>query len=44
MGTYPASVAQAVWNYQTLNEDQSNGAHNPGYTKALLKNSIEALQ
>ncbi len=42
-GTYPAKIAQAVWNYQTLKEDQSKGVHNPGYTKALLKNSIEAL-
>ncbi|MEZ4842416.1 MAG: cytochrome c3 family protein [Flavobacteriaceae bacterium] len=40
----PAKVAQAIWNYKTLEEDKSNGVHNPKYSKALLKNSIEALQ
>ena len=43
-GTYPADVAKATWNYRTILEDQSNGIHNPVYTRALLKNSIEALQ
>jgi len=43
-GTWPANVAQATWNYKTLEEDKSNGIHNPAYTRALLKNSIEALQ
>ena len=43
-GTYPADVAKATWNYRTLLEDQSHGVHNPAYTRALLKNSIEALQ
>jgi hypothetical protein len=43
-GTYSATVGQATWNYRTLLEDQSKGIHNPGYTRALLKNSIEALQ
>lgn len=43
-GTYSAKLAQAAWNYRTLLEDNSNGIHNPGYTRALLKNSIEALQ
>jgi hypothetical protein len=36
--------AQAIWNYKTLQEDKSNGIHNPKYTKALLKNTIEYLQ
>ncbi|WP_242204005.1 hypothetical protein [Aestuariivivens insulae] len=40
----PVSHAQAIWNYKTLEEDQSNGIHNPIYAEALLKNSIEALQ
>jgi hypothetical protein len=40
----PVKHAQAIWNYKTLLEDQSMGIHNPPYTKALLKNSIEALQ
>ena len=43
-GTYSAKLAQAAWNYRTLLEDQSKGVHNPAYTRALLKNSIEALQ
>lgn len=42
-GTYPANVAQALWNYRTLLGDQSHGVHNPEYAKALLTNSIEAL-
>ena len=42
-GTYPANVAQALWNYRTLLEDKSDGIHNPEYAKALLKNSLEAL-
>jgi len=42
-GVYPVKVAQAAWNYKTVEEDQSNGLHNPGYTRALLKNSIEAI-
>ena len=36
--------AQAIWNYKTLEEDKSNGIHNPKYTKALLKNTLEYLQ
>jgi len=40
----PAKEAQAIWNYKTLEEDKSAGIHNPGYAKALLKNSIQALQ
>ncbi len=41
--TWPAPVAQAIWNYRTLLEDKSEGVHNPEYVKALLKNSLEAL-
>ena len=40
----PVKDAQAIWNYKTILEDKSNGLHNPAYTRALLKNSIEALQ
>ncbi len=40
----PVKHAQAIWNYKTLEEDQSKGIHNPKYTEALLKNSIEAIQ
>ncbi|MBT8273833.1 MAG: hypothetical protein KJO77_08505 [Bacteroidia bacterium] len=43
-GTYSVDLAQAAWNYRTLLEDKSKGIHNPDYTKALIRNSIEALQ
>jgi hypothetical protein len=43
-GIFTTQEAQAAWNYKTLLEDQSNGTHNPGYSRALLTNSIEALQ
>ena len=42
-GTWPANVAQAVWNYKSLIEDKSNGVHNPTYARALLKNTLDAL-
>lgn len=37
-------VAQAAWNFALLREDRSKGIHNPNYTKALLKNSIDAIK
>jgi hypothetical protein len=40
----PVKDAQAIWNYKTLEEDKSNGMHNPKYTEALLKNTLEYLQ
>jgi len=40
----PVKDAQVIWNYKTIEEDKSNGIHNPNYVRALLKNSIEALQ
>ncbi|UJH66652.1 hypothetical protein [Allomuricauda sp. SCSIO 65647] len=43
-GIFTTAEAQAAWNYMTLLEDQSSGTHNPGYSRALLTNSIEALQ
>lgn len=42
-GTYSAVVASGVWNYMVVYQDHGYGVHNPGYTRALLKNSIEAL-
>ena len=42
---WPYETAQAAWNYILIvEEDSSNGVHNPAYAKALLQNSIEALQ
>jgi len=43
-GTYPSDQAGAIFNYKWIEEDRSHGVHNPKYVKALLKNSIEALQ
>lgn len=40
----PVAHAQAIWNYKTIAEDKSKGLHNPAYTRALILNSIEALQ
>lgn len=43
-GTFTIVEAQAAWNYILIMEDKSNGIHNPEYAKALISNSIEALQ
>ncbi len=43
-GIFTTIEAQAAWNYKTLLEDQSRGIHNPAYSRALLLNSIEALE
>ncbi len=43
-GIFTTEEAQAAWNYMTLLEDKSKGIHNPGYARALLNNSLEALQ
>ena len=43
-GTFTSEQAGALWNYKTVEEDQSMGIHNPNYTKFLLETAIEALQ
>ena len=43
-GTYPVKVAQAAFNYIMLEEDRSDGVHNPEYAKDLIQNSIDAIQ
>ncbi|MGI9546635.1 MAG: hypothetical protein ACR2MM_05335 [Flavobacteriaceae bacterium] len=43
-GIFDTDEAQAAWNYMTLLEDGSQGIHNPAYVRALLNNSIEALE
>jgi hypothetical protein len=40
----PLKYAQAYWNYKLLTGDAGRGIHNPLYVKALIQNSIEALQ
>ena len=43
-GIFSDVAGMAAWNYKMAEQDHSRGIHNPGYIKALLKNSIEALQ
>ena len=43
-GTYPVDVAGAYYNWIMLEEDRSLGVHNPKYFRALLTNSIAAMQ
>jgi len=43
-GEFPMVQVQAFFNWVGLEEDRSLGAHNPKYVKALLRNSIEALE
>ncbi|MDD5149948.1 MAG: multiheme c-type cytochrome [Flavobacterium sp.] len=40
----PLKYVQAYWNYKLLTGDPAKGVHNPLYAKALIQNSIEALQ
>lgn len=42
-GTYPSNLAAAAWNYLYVAADGSKGVHNPAYIKAILQNSIEAI-
>ena len=41
--TFSILDAQAAWNYLFVTEDQSGGVHNPDFAKALINNSLEAL-
>jgi len=42
-GTYDMVLVQAFFNWVGLEEDRSMGVHNPQYVKALLQNSIDAV-
>ncbi len=42
-GTYPAEVAEAMWNFMFVREDQSRGVHNPPFARALLEYALTAL-
>jgi hypothetical protein len=44
VGDYPTAVAYALWDLLVVEEDQSHGVHNSGYTKELLNNAIAALK
>lgn len=41
--TVPMVQAQACFNYYGIEEDRSLGVHNPKYVRALLVNTLEAL-
>ena len=41
--TVPMVQAQAVFNYFGIEEDRSEGVHNPKYVRAVLVNTLEAL-
>lgn len=43
-GVYPVDIAGAYYNWIMLEEDRSLGVHNPKYFRALLTNSIAAIQ
>jgi len=40
----PEAVANAMWNYKFVTYDQSNGAHNSAYAKALLEAALETMK
>jgi hypothetical protein len=42
-GEYDMVLVQAFFNWVGLEEDRSLGVHNPQYVKALLQNSIDAV-
>lgn len=44
VGTYSSKRAAALYNYIFIMRDKSWGVHNPRYARAVLQNSLEALQ
>jgi len=42
--TINGTLTAAMFNHRYLYQDHSHGMHNPGYAKALLQNSIEAVE
>ncbi len=43
-GTYDAGPAQALFFYELVHEDGSEGIHNPTYFTALMENALTALK
>ena len=43
-GVYSEDVANAMWNYKFVLEDQSLGVHNAEYAKAMLQQALDALR
>jgi hypothetical protein len=44
IGDYPEAQAAALWNYNFVLEDKSNGVHNADYANALLDAALVALK
>jgi len=42
-GTWDEATATAIWNYEVIEEDASNGVHNPNYVNALIDAAFAAL-
>jgi hypothetical protein len=43
VGTYPVDQVGALYNFLMIEDERSEGVHNPDYVKALLRNSIEVF-
>jgi hypothetical protein len=43
VGTYPVDQVGALYNYLMIEDDRSEGVHNPKYIEALLRNSIDVF-
>ena len=43
-GTWDEATATAIWNYEVIEEDASNGVHNPTYVNALIDAAFAALE
>ncbi|MGB5428246.1 hypothetical protein, partial [Eudoraea sp.] len=44
VGLFDIKDAEAAWNFLYFYEDKSGGIHNPTYAKALINNSLAAMQ
>jgi hypothetical protein len=44
VGDYPEAQAAALWNYLFVEEDKSEGVHNPAFANAMLDAALEALK
>jgi hypothetical protein len=42
-GTWDEATATAIWNYEVIEEDASNGVHNPIYINALIDAALAGL-
>ena len=43
-GMYDLKDAEAAWNFLYFYEDKSGGVHNPDYARAIIRNSLAAMQ